>query len=140
MRQKLILLLMLSVSCSLALSSDMQRQDQLVWDFAEFTEQFSARNWHQLERFIRPDTKAGLGGEMGFEGVLQVFGEDDDCHNAMVQALQMGCRKTGEGDDMRCVSPPQLGPGVVYVGARASFHFDVEAEIWTAELLICGGD
>jgi len=77
---------------------------------------------------------------MGFEGVLQVFGEDDDCHNAMVQALQMGCRKTGEGDDMRCVSPPQLGPDVVYVGARASFHFDVEAEIWTAELLICGGD
>ena len=140
MRHKLIWSLMLSVSCSLALSSDIQRQDQLVWDFAEFTEQFLARNWHQLERFIRSDTKAGLGGEMGFEGVLQVFGEDDDCHNAMVRALQMGCRKTGEGDDMRCVSPPQLGPDVVYVGARASFHFNIEEGLWMAELLICGGD
>ena len=140
MWHKIVLPLILLASCPFALSSDIQRQDQLVWDFAEFLEEFAAKNWSQLARFIGRDTKAGLGGEMGFEGVLQVFGEDDDCHNAMVQALKMGCKKTGVGDEMRCVSPPHLGPDVVYIGARASFLFNIENETWMAELLICGGD
>ena len=140
MHHKIILSLALLVSCPFALSSDIQRQDQLIWDFAEFVEEFSARNWPRLTRFIGPDTKVGLGGEMGFEGLLQVFGEADDCHSAMVRALEMGCRKTGVGEEMRCVSPPQMGPDVVYIGARASFYFNDEDGIWMAELLICGGD
>jgi len=41
---------------------------------------------------------------------------------------------------MRCLSPPQLGPDVVCVGARASFHLDIEEGVGMAELLICGGD
>lgn len=140
MRHKIILPLILLMSCPLALSSDIQRQDQLVWDFAEFVEEFAAKNWQQLARFIGPESKLGLGGEMGFDGMLQVFGEDEDCHSAMVQALRMGCRKTGVGEEMRCVSPPQLGPDVVYIGARASFRFNDDDEVWKVESLICGGD
>jgi hypothetical protein len=126
--------------CSLALSSDLQRQDQLVWDFAEFVEAFSTKNWRGIDRFIGPQTKAGLGGEMGMEGILQVFDGDDGCHDSMVRALELGCRKTGDGEEMRCISPPQLGPEVVYLGARASFKYDVEGEIWMVEVFICGGD
>ena len=128
------------LACPLALSGDLQRQDQLVWDFAEFSEAFSTRNWPGVARFVRPESKMGFGGEMGMDGLMQVFGEDDTCHEAMVRALQLGCKKTGEGSNMRCVAPPQLGPDVVYLGARASFKFDADAEIWMAEFLICGGD
>jgi len=132
--------LALLILCPIALSDDLQRQDQLVWDFAEFSAAFAARNWPELGRFISPETKAGLGGEMGMEGLLQVFGADDECHHAMVRALEMGCKKTGEGEQMRCVSPPQMGPDVVYLGARASFRYDIETGSWVAESLICGGD
>ena len=111
-----------------------------MWDFAEFSAAFAAKNWPELSRFISPETKAGLGGEMGMEGLMQVFGADDACHGSMTRALEMGCRKTGEGEGLRCLSPPQLGPDVVYLGARASFKYDIDAEIWMAEILICGGD
>lgn len=140
MRHKLVPPLLLFAICSFALSSDLQRQDQLVWDFAEFEDLFSTKNWSKLQRFISSDTKAGFGGEMGFEGLLQVFAEDDNCHSAMVRALQTGCKKTGEGDAMRCVSPAHLGPDVVYLGPRASFKYDVDSETWMVEFLICGGD
>lgn len=139
-RQRWIFPVVLLTLCPLALSSDLQRQDQLVWDFGEFVQEFSAKNWPKLVRFVGPETKIGLGGEMGFEGLMQIFGEDDYCHDAMLQALKMGCRKAGVAEDMRCVSPPQLGPDVVYLGARASFRYNVENGLWMAETLICGGD
>jgi hypothetical protein len=77
---------------------------------------------------------------MGFEGLMQVFGEDDYCFDAMLQALKLGCRKAGVAEEMRCMSPPHLGPDVVYLGARASFRFNAENRRWVAESLICGGD
>lgn len=126
--------------CAVVSSSDLERQDQLVWDYAEFLQAFSSKNWSQVARFVAAETKIGFGGEMGMEGVLQIFGANDDCHEAMVRALAMGCRKTGEGEGMRCVSPPQLGPDVVYLGARASFAFNADADLWMPEFLICGGD
>lgn len=122
------------------MSDDLQRQDQLVWDFAEFVEEFSSKNWPRVGRFIGTDTKVGFGGELGYEGLLQVFAEDDDCHDAMVRALELGCRKIGEGEGMRCVSPPHLGPDVIYLGARASFLFNTDNDTWMADFLICGGD
>lgn len=138
--QKLLVAAALLALCPLALCGDIDREDQLVWDFGEFVEAFSARDWATLARFVGPDSKAGLGGEMGFDGLMQVFGQDDICYEAMLRVLKMGCRKTGTGDDMRCVSPPQLGPDVVYLGARASFRFHKETGHWIAESLICGGD
>ena len=132
-------LLLLSV-CPGASPDDGQRQDQLVWDYAEFVAAFSSKDWPRLARFVNAETKVGFGGEMGMDGVIQVFGEDDDCHAAMVHALEMGCRKVGDGEAMRCLSPPQQGPDVVYLGARASFAFDADEAIWMPEYLICGGD
>jgi hypothetical protein len=41
---------------------------------------------------------------------------------------------------MRCVAPPQLGPDVDYMGARASFRYDGGIDRWVADFLICGGD
>ena len=140
MRYTLVLTPLMLAMSSFALSSDLQRQDQLVWDFAEFVEKFSAKNWSQLQRFISSDTKVGFGGEMGFEGLLQVFGEDDSCHVAMVRALQMGCKKIGEGEAMRCVSPAHLETDVVYLGPRASFKYSGDSSTWVVESLICGGD
>jgi hypothetical protein len=140
MHHKLIASLVLLATCPIAFSSDVQRQDQLVWDYAEFVTAFSTRDWPRLARFVSTETKVGFGGEMGMDGIMQVFGEDSDCHESMSHALEMGCRKVGDGENMRCLSPPQQGPDVVYLGARASFVFDVDAEVWTAEFLICGGD
>lgn len=140
MHHRIALSLVLLPLCLGARSSDLERQDQLVWDFAEFVEAFSTKNWPNISRFVGPETKAGLGGDMGMEGLMQVFGTDEKCHKAMVRALEMGCRKSGEREGMRCVSPPQLGPDVVYVGARASFKYDTDDETWKAEFLICGGD
>lgn len=118
----------------------MQREDQLVWDYAEFVQEFSAKNWSRAARFISPETKVGFGGEVGLEGLVQVFGSDDECHSAMVQALSLGCRKIGEGDNMHCVSPPHLGPDIVYLGARASFQYSADSGRWMLVYLICGGD
>lgn len=140
MHQRLILLLFLIAICPFASSDDVQRQDQLVWDYAEFLEAFSSRNWRDITRFINSETKIGFGGEMGMTGLLQVFGENDDCHESMVRVLEMGCRKTGEGEAMRCVSPPHLGPEVIYLGARASFAYNPKEKLWMPEFLICGGD
>ena len=140
MHRRFVLSLMLLTLCFVAQSSDLERQDQLVWDFAEFVDTFSTKNWPSIVKFIGSETKTGFGGEMGMEGLLQVFGTDERCHKAMVRALDMGCRKSGEGDGMRCVSPPHLGPDVVYLGARASFKYDIDSETWMAEFLICGGD
>ena len=67
LRQRLIFPVVLLSLCPLALSSDLQRQDQLVWDFAEFVQEFSTKNWPKLVRFVGPETKIGFGGEMGFE-------------------------------------------------------------------------
>jgi len=119
MRRKLILILLLVAFGPFASSNDEQRQDQLVWDYAEFLESFSSRNWPKLARFISSETKIGFGGEMGMDGLMQVFGENNHCHESMLRALEMGCKKTGDGEGMRCVSPPHLGPDVVYLGARA---------------------
>lgn len=138
-RQPLVLAVLLAL-CPFALYGDIEREDQLVWDFGEFIEDFSARNWDRLARFVGPDTKAGLGGETGIDGLMRVLGEDAACHEAMLRVLAMGCRKVGTGDGMRCLSPPHLGPDVVYLGARASFRFHDETESWMAESLICGGD
>ena len=140
MFHKLITILLLLSCCPDALSDDSQRQDQLVWDFAEFVAAFSTRDWSRLAQFVGTETKVGFGGDMGMDGVMRVFGEDDDCHEAMVHALEMGCRKVGDGEDMRCLSPPQQGPDVVYIGARASFVFVAGEEAWMPEYLICGGD
>ncbi|MDH3439931.1 MAG: hypothetical protein OEM63_04200 [Gammaproteobacteria bacterium] len=74
------------------------------------------------------------------DGLMQVFGENNHCHESMLRALEMGCKKTGDGEGMRCVSPPHLGPDVVYLGARASFGYNVDEKIWMPEFLICGGD
>ena len=140
MFHKLLASLLLLAFCPTVLSGDIQRQDQLVWDYAEFVAAFSSRNWPQLARFVGPDTKVGFGGEMGIDGVMQVFGEDDECHESMVDALEMGCKKVGDGESMRCLSPPQQGPDVVYLGARASFAFNADEGVWMTEFLICGGD
>ena len=118
----------------------MQRQDQLVWDYAEFLQEFTAKNWNSAAQYLSADTKTGFGGEVGPDGLVQVFGSDDVCHSAMVQALGLGCRKTGEGDNMHCVSPPYLGPDIVYLGARASFQYNVKNDRWMLVYLICGGD
>ena len=140
MRRKLILTLLLMTFGPFASSNDEQRQDQLVWDYAEFLETFSSRNWPNLARFISAETKIGFGGEMGMDGLMQVFGENSNCHESMVRVLEMGCKKTGDGEGMRCVSPPHLGPDVVYLGARASFGYNADEKIWMPEFLICGGD
>lgn len=140
MYHKLITSLVLLASCPIASSDDSQRQDQLVWDYAEFVAAFSTRDWPRLARFVSAETKVGFGGDMGMDGIMRVFGEDDDCHESMVHALEMGCRKVGDGEGMRCLSPPQQGRDVVYLGARASFAFNVDDDVWTAEYLICGGD
>jgi len=132
--------LVLMTLCLVVRSSDLERQDRLVWDFAEFVQSFSMKDWPGISKFIDPETKAGFGGEMGMEGLLQVFGADEECHKAMVRVLEMGCRKTGAGEGMRCISPPHLGPDVIYLGARASFKYDIQNETWVAEFLICGGD
>ncbi len=140
MSHKLAASLLLLASCSVASSDDSQRQDQLVWDYAEFVAAFSSEDWPRLARFVSAETKVGFGGDMGMDGIMRVFGEDDDCHDSMVRALEMGCRKTGDGEAMRCLSPPQQGPDVVYLGARASFTFNPDEELWMPEYLICGGD
>jgi len=140
MRHRIVMPILLMTLCSLAQSSDVQREDQLVWDFAEFVEAFSTRDWTRIDRFVGKEAKMGFGGEMGMAGLLQVYGGDDGCHESMARVLEMGCRKTGDGEGMRCISPPQLGPDVVYLGARASFKYDTEGEIWMVESLICGGD
>lgn len=140
MRYKPALSVVLCILSTAGLSDDMQRQDQLVWDYAEFVQEFTVKNWSRAARFLSPETKAGFGGEAGPEGLVQVFGSDDECHKAMVQVLNLGCRKTGEGDKMHCVSPPRLGPDVVYLGARASFKYSVEGSRWMLVYLICGGD
>ncbi len=140
MLHRLVASLVLLTICPVAFSDDIQRQDQLVWDYAEFVAAFSERDWPRLARFVSAETKVGFGGDMGMDGIRRVFGEDEDCHESMVRALEMGCRKTGDGDDMRCLSPPQQGPDVVYLGARASFAFNADAELWMPEYLVCGGD
>lgn len=138
-RRLIISLLLVGISHG-ASSDDDQSQDQLVWDYAEFVAAFSSRDWPRLARFVSAGTKVGFGGEMGMDGVIRVFGEDEDCHAAMVRALEMGCRKVGVGEAMRCLSPPQQGPDVIYLGARASFAFNADEAIWMPEYLICGGD
>ena len=140
MRYRVTLSIALSVLCGTVVSDELQRQDQLVWDYAEFTQEFSARNWSRAARFVAPETKIGFGGDAGLDGMVQVFGGDDGCHKAMVQALELGCRKLGDGDNMRCVSPPYLGQDVIYLGARASFQYSVENGRWMLEFLVCGGD
>lgn len=140
MRHRHLVPLFLSTLCPLALSEDVQRQDQLVWDYAEFVEEFSAKEWSRVARFVTPETKIGIGGESGMEGLMQVFGADDECHRAMVRVLELGCRKIGEGESMSCVSPPHLGPDVIYLGARASFQYSTDSDTWMAVYLICGGD
>jgi len=117
-----------------------EQSDQLVWDYGEFVDGFAAKDWSRISAFVGPETKVGLGGEMGFEGVLKVYDEDEDCHRAMVQSLQLGCRKVGKAENMHCVAPPQLGPDVVYLGSRASFRYNADRERWMAVHLICGGD
>lgn len=133
-------LIVLSLPFATVLSDDAQRQDQLVWDYAEFVQAFSAKDWVTAARFVGRDAKIGFGGESGTEGMVRVFGDDDQCHGAMTRALESGCRKIGEGDAMRCISPPYDGPDVVYLGARASFRYSVDVDLWTAEYLVCGGD
>lgn len=140
MYQKLIASLLLLIWLPLSASDDSQRQDQLVWDYAEFVAAFSTKDWPRLARFVSADTKVGFGGEMGMDGIMRVFGERNACHEAMVHALEMGCRKVGDGEAMRCLSPPQQGPDVIYLGARASFAFNADEVIWAPEYLICGGD
>ena len=140
MYHKFIASLLLLTWFSLALSDDSQRQDQLVWDYAEFVAAFSSKDWPRLAPFVSAETKVGFGGEMGMSGIMRVFGEDDDCHESMMHALEMGCRKVGDEENTRCLSPPQQGPDVIYLGARASFAFNADEGVWTAEYLICGGD
>ena len=140
MRLSVTLPIVFCVLCNSALSQDVQRQDQLVWDYGEFVQEFSAKNWSRAARFVSSETKIGFGGESGQDGLIEVFGNDNVCHRAMLQALESGCRKIGEGDNMHCVSPPHLGPDVVYLGARASFKYSEESDRWMLEYLICGGD
>lgn len=140
MRLKIKLMFILCALSTASLSEDVQRQDQLVWDYAEFVQEFANKNWSRAAQYINPDTKIGFGGEAGLNGLVQVFGNDNECHNAMVQALRLGCRKTGTEDKMHCVSPPHLGPDVVYLGARASFQYNVKSDRWMLVFLICGGD
>ena len=140
MYQKLIASLLLLIWLPLSASHDSQRQDQLVWDYSEFVAAFSGKDWPRLARYVSAESKVGFGGDMGMDGIMRVFGEDEDCHDAMVNALEMGCRKIGDGENMRCLSPPQQGPDVIYLGARASFAFNADEGVWTAEYLICGGD
>ena len=140
MYQKLIASLLLLTWFPLASSDDSQRQDQLVWDYAEFVAAFSSKDWPRLARFVSTETKVGFGGEMGMDGIMREFGENDDCHDAMVHALEMGCRKVGDEGNTRCLSPPQQGPDVIYLGARASFAFNADEGVWMPEYLICGGD
>lgn len=124
-----------------AADSPEQVRDQLVWDFSEFSQAFTSRDWDTALRFVSADTKASFGGDQGPAGVMNVFGRDYACHAAMAAALSQGCRKLGEGPAMQCIAPPQAAQSdVVYLGARASFQYSEAEERWLAVYLICGGD
>ncbi len=134
------LLPVLLLPCPAAAADDVQRQDQLVWDYWEFVQAFADRDWAGAGRFVGPETKIGFGGDVGRDGLERVFGDDDDCHAATTRILELGCRKTGTGRDMHCQSPPFDGPDVVYIGPRASFRYNENEQRWMAVYLVCGGD
>ena len=135
------LLLALSLLLATPAASTEQTEDQLVWDFGEFTQAFVRMDWETVLRFVSPATKASFGGDTGPAGVLRVFADDPTCQRAMAEALAQGCRKVGTGTAMQCIAPPQAAESdVVYLGARASFQFNESAERWMAGFLICGGD
>jgi len=140
MNRRFLMLLLLFIS-SRAAALEVQVLDQLVWDYGQFVETFRAKNWDGVCGFVTEHTKAGFGGEEGCAGVRQVYAEDARCWEEMVFALRQGCKRTGSGDHVVCIAPPQFSdPAVSYLGARAGFSYDRERARWVADFLICGGD
>ena len=124
-----------------ASADDDEIWDKLVWDYGDFAQNFEARNWEGVYRYINEETKAGFGGEVGIEGLKQVYINDDNCFNAMLFALKQGCKKSGAGGELSCDAPPQwTDSSIVYLGARAGFVYRRDEQKWLARYLICGGD
>ncbi len=138
---KWILGIFISLLVVTAHAKDEEAWDKLVWDYGEFVERFEMRQWDEVFRFVRPQTKAGFGGEMGVAGVKQVFVDNGRCFTAMVTALKQGCKKLDVETGLLCLAPPQFADSsVVYTGARAGFSYNRDEERWFVDYLICGGD
>jgi hypothetical protein len=53
MRHKITLIVVPCILSAAGLPDDMQRQDQLVWDYAEFVQDFAAKNWNLAAQYLR---------------------------------------------------------------------------------------
>lgn len=136
------LLFMAAVVFSINSSAmDEQVLDQLVWDYSGFVSSFESKDWEQVFLYITDDTKAGLGGEQGIEGVKSIYVNGSVCFDNMLFALKQGCKKVDSEKRTECIAPPQWAdPDVISLGARASFVYSEKSKKWVAGMLICGGD